>query len=79
MNIIYGSDYLTFNLFLPMVWRMKDVLASKYRDGNEYIKAMELKMYTNFEKYWCECNLLMAIAIVLNPRYKRCWYNFVFL
>lgn len=47
-----------------MVWRMKDVLASKYRDGNEYIKAMELKMYTNFEKYWCECNLLMAIAIV---------------
>jgi hypothetical protein len=23
MNIVFGSDYLTSNLFLPKVWRLK--------------------------------------------------------
>ncbi|XP_062170979.1 zinc finger BED domain-containing protein RICESLEEPER 2-like [Alnus glutinosa] len=67
-NIVSGSDYPTANLFLPEVWRMKEVLATKCKDENEYIKAMAYKMSTKFQKYWGECNLLMSIAAVLDPR-----------
>jgi len=69
-NIISGSDYPTVNLFLTEVWRVKDILAKKSRDENDFIKAMVMKMNIKFEKYWGKCNLLMAIAAVLNPKFK---------
>jgi hypothetical protein len=47
-NIVSGSDYPIANLFLPEVWRMKDVLTTKCGDGNEYIKSMARKMNTKF-------------------------------
>jgi hypothetical protein len=70
INIVSGSDYLTSNLFLPQVWRMKDILKSKCRDSNEYIQSMACKINVKFEKYWGDVNLLMRVAIVLDPRYK---------
>lgn len=65
-----GSDYPTTNLFLSDVWRIKEILDKKPRDENDYMKAMAVKMNIKFEKYWGECNLLMAIAAVLDPRFK---------
>jgi len=77
-NIVSGSDYPTANLFLPEVWRMKEGLATKCKDENEYIKAMAYKMSTKFQKYWGECNLLMSIAAVLDPRNKMTMIRFCF-
>ncbi|XP_062170981.1 zinc finger BED domain-containing protein RICESLEEPER 2-like [Alnus glutinosa] len=51
-NIVFGSEYPTSNLFLPEVWRIKEVLLLKCRDNNEYIRAMVSKMSNKFEKYW---------------------------
>lgn len=48
-NIISGSDYLTVNLFLIKVWRVKDILAKKSRDENDYLKAMVVKMNIKLE------------------------------
>ncbi|XP_042990537.1 zinc finger BED domain-containing protein RICESLEEPER 2-like [Carya illinoinensis] len=50
-NIVSGSVYPTSNLFLPEVWRMKEVLTAKSVDRNEYIQAMAKKMNEKFEKY----------------------------
>ncbi|KAG2694267.1 hypothetical protein I3760_08G134200 [Carya illinoinensis] len=69
-NIVSGSDYPIANLFLSEVWRMKDILGKKSRDENEYMKSMVRKMSAKFDKYWGECNLLMSIAAVLDPRFK---------
>ncbi|XP_028060061.1 zinc finger BED domain-containing protein RICESLEEPER 2-like [Camellia sinensis] len=77
-NIIYGSDYPTSNLFLTEVWRIKEILNEKSVDDNEYIRAMTLKMKVKFDKYWGECNLLMAMATVLDPRYKMILIDFCF-
>ncbi|XP_042950315.1 zinc finger BED domain-containing protein RICESLEEPER 2-like [Carya illinoinensis] len=77
-NIVSGSVYPTSNLFLPKIWRMKEVLTAKNVDRNEYIQAMTKKMNEKFEKYWGECNLLMAIAAVLDPRYKMVLIKFCF-
>jgi hypothetical protein len=53
-------------------------LATKCKDENEYIKAMTCKMSTKFQKHWGECNLLMSIAVVLDPRNKMTMIRFCF-
>ncbi|CAL5372511.1 unnamed protein product [Camellia sinensis] len=77
-NIISGSEYPTSNLFLAEVWRIKETLNERSVDDNDYIKAMALKMKKKIDKYWGECNLLMAIAAVLDPRFKLILVQFCF-
>ncbi|XP_059446001.1 zinc finger BED domain-containing protein RICESLEEPER 2-like [Corylus avellana] len=78
IKIVSGSDYPTANLFLPEVWRMKQVLTKKSEDENEYIRSMAQKMKLKFDKYWSECNLLMSIAAILDPRFKMMLIRFCF-
>ncbi|KAJ0966422.1 hypothetical protein J5N97_027560 [Dioscorea zingiberensis] len=39
---------------------------------------MTLLMRGKFDKYWGDCNILMAISAVLDPRYKMRLINFCF-
>ena len=77
-NVVFGNDYPTTNLYLPKVWRMKEILMIKCEDRNEYIRSMTTKMNVKFEKYWGESNLLMSIAAILDSRYKMKLINFCF-
>ncbi|XP_059461777.1 zinc finger BED domain-containing protein RICESLEEPER 2-like [Corylus avellana] len=77
-NIVSGSDYPTVNLFLPEVWQMKEVLQKKSNDENEYISSMARKMRIKFDKYWGECNLLMSVGAILDPRCKMMLIKFCF-
>ncbi|XP_038714748.1 zinc finger BED domain-containing protein RICESLEEPER 2-like isoform X1 [Tripterygium wilfordii] len=77
-NLISGSDYPTSNLFLSEMYRVKEVLKKRAMDNNQYIKAMVEKMNAKFEKYWGECNLLISIAAVLDPRCKMKLIEFCF-
>ncbi|KAA8531452.1 hypothetical protein F0562_006195 [Nyssa sinensis] len=58
--------------------RIKVLLNEKSVDDNEFIRAMALMMKAKFDKYWSECNLLMAIAGILDPRYKMIIVNYCF-
>ncbi|XP_031268523.1 zinc finger BED domain-containing protein RICESLEEPER 2-like [Pistacia vera] len=69
-NLISGSDYPTSNLFLKQVCTIKIMLDSKSRDGDQFIQTMIWKMKEKFDKYWGECNLLMSVAAILDPRLK---------
>jgi hypothetical protein len=77
-KIVSGSNYPTYNLFLPEVWKLRDVLGKKSKDANVYVRTMAEKMYLKFEKYWGECNLLMAVGAVLDPRFKLKLVQFCF-
>ncbi|XP_062144804.1 zinc finger BED domain-containing protein RICESLEEPER 2-like [Alnus glutinosa] len=50
-KIVSGSDYPTSNLFLPEIWRMKEVLTKKCDDENDYIRSMARRMKAKFDKY----------------------------
>ncbi|XP_075659050.1 zinc finger BED domain-containing protein RICESLEEPER 2-like [Castanea sativa] len=77
-NVISGSEYPTANIFLPEVWKIKEVLNEKSLDENDYISAMACKMKLMFDKYWGECNFVMAIAVLLDPWFKMTLINFSF-
>ncbi|OMP08079.1 hypothetical protein COLO4_06793 [Corchorus olitorius] len=67
-NIISGSDYPTSNLFLPELWIIKELIYDKCLSEMAWMKDMAEKMQLKFDKYWGECNLLISIAVVLDPR-----------
>ncbi|XP_061342930.1 zinc finger BED domain-containing protein RICESLEEPER 2-like [Gastrolobium bilobum] len=69
-NIISGSDYPTTNLYLPKVYMVKVVIDKAAEDSFDFMRGMTRFMKDKFDKYWGECNLLMAIANVLDPRCK---------
>ena len=66
--VISGSEYLTSNLYLPEVWRVKQVIDNAAEDHDLFMKEMAKPMKHKFDKYLGECNLLMAIASVFDPR-----------
>jgi hypothetical protein len=57
---------------------MKEILLLKCRDNNDYIRAVVSKMSNKLEKYWGSFNLLMALATVLDSRYKMKLIKFCF-
>ncbi|XP_073153391.1 zinc finger BED domain-containing protein RICESLEEPER 2-like isoform X2 [Henckelia pumila] len=77
-NIISGSEYPTANLFLNEVFRVIVVLDKRSCDEEEFIRKMVQKMKAKFDKYWGECNLLMAVGCVLDPRCKMRALEFSF-
>ena len=77
-TIVSESDYPIFNLFLPEVWRMKEIVDVEAGDRNEYIRLMAARMSDKFDKYWGDTNMLMALADVLGFRYKMKLINFCF-
>ncbi|WOL20040.1 zinc finger BED domain-containing protein RICESLEEPER 2-like [Canna indica] len=67
-RISLTSDLWTSNQ--TIVWKIKELLELTVVDDCEYMKAMTFKMKDKFDEYWGECNLLMTIASILDPRYK---------
>ncbi|XP_058746129.1 zinc finger BED domain-containing protein RICESLEEPER 2-like [Vicia villosa] len=68
--VISGSEYPTSNIYLAEVWRVRQVIDNTTKDTNSFMREMAASMKLKFDKYWGECNFLMAIASVLDPRSK---------
>ncbi|XP_073107182.1 zinc finger BED domain-containing protein RICESLEEPER 1-like [Elaeis guineensis] len=70
IEIISGTDYPTANLFLNEVYRVKVLLDKKSSFEDTFTRQLIAKLKEKFDKYWGKCNLLMAIAAILDPRCK---------
>ncbi|XP_042466348.1 zinc finger BED domain-containing protein RICESLEEPER 2-like [Zingiber officinale] len=70
-HIISGSEYPTSNLFLQEVQKIKSSLDTYAQHEDLFLKQLASKMKEKFDKYWGDCNLLMAITVVLDPTKKN--------
>ncbi|KAL0331669.1 UNVERIFIED_CONTAM: Zinc finger BED domain-containing protein RICESLEEPER 3 [Sesamum angustifolium] len=57
---------------------VKVLLDEKSLDNDGFIRDMVERMKINFDKYWGETNLLMSIAVVLDPMCKMKALEFCF-
>jgi len=68
--MFFGTSYPTGNIFFPKVCQIKLALMKWLNSSNYIIHQMAASMVLNFDKYWGVISGVMAIGIVLDPRYK---------
>lgn len=65
-----GSNFPTANVFFPDICNLRLKLRQWELSEHDFIREMAIPMRSKFEKYWEECCLVLAIAVVLDPRFK---------
>ena len=71
-------NYPTANTFFIKVCEIKEALYDWLICSNEVVSTMASSMLDKFDKYWSGCHIVMAITIVLDPRYKMKILEFYF-
>lgn len=70
-QLFSGTMYPTANVYFPKVCEMKLALTGWSDSSDSHlIKKMATSMLSKFNKYWNVVNGVMAVGIVLDPRYK---------
>jgi len=77
-KVLSGSLYPTANVFYPYIVTVKMELVKASKSRNEFLKAMANAMLDKFAKYWEEKNNVMALATILDPRWKMKFVAFCF-
>ncbi|KAL0282765.1 UNVERIFIED_CONTAM: Zinc finger BED domain-containing protein RICESLEEPER 1 [Sesamum angustifolium] len=65
-----GRKYPTSNVFFPDVCEIHLKMIEWEKSDYDYVRRMVSRMKQKFEKYWDECCLVLAIAVVFYPRFK---------
>jgi hypothetical protein len=69
-ELLSGTRYITANLFFPKICN-SFLAIRKWQSCNiPKVEEMSIKIKEKFNKYWSDVHGLMAIAAVLDPRYK---------
>lgn len=71
MTLAFSSTkYPTPNLYFPNVLKVRLLLKEQLASSDRFLKAMAVKMFEKFDKYWSDFSTIMGIAVVFDPRYK---------
>lgn len=70
-ELFSGTLYPTANLFFKGFCEIKFLLTDWCHSDDPTISSMATSMSFKFEKYWKKSNVALAIASVLDPRFKR--------
>ena len=69
-ELFSSTSYPTANLFFPKVCEIKIALNSWFTSTNDVIRSVAFKMLKKFDCYWNVIHGVMAVATILDPRYK---------
>ncbi|KAJ4723579.1 Zinc finger BED domain-containing protein [Melia azedarach] len=77
------TKYTTPNVFFPKFCELYMELIRWERSGNYHVRKIASSAKERFfEKYWCNSKLVLAIAVVLDPRFKmdivERWYKEIY-
>jgi len=60
----------TSNLFFHEAWKLQLELSNAINHEDQVFSSIAREMHERFDKYWKDCNLVLAIAVVMDPRFK---------
>nr|GMC60524.1 putative Zinc finger, BED-type [Ipomoea batatas] len=68
--VFSGTKYPTANLYFPAIFKARLTLEEQKNGDDLCMRNMVVQMFAKFEKYWSAFSLILAIAVILDPRYK---------
>ena len=78
-ELLSGTRYVTTNLFFPKICNIFLAIRKWQSSDIPVVEEMSTKMKEKFNKYWSDVHGLMAVATILDPRYKLQLLNALFL
>ncbi|KAK1562683.1 hypothetical protein Q3G72_015745 [Acer saccharum] len=72
------TKYPASNLFFPKVFSTYMFLKQNMESSDVFLKKMAIKMYKKYNKYWGEFSVILAIDLILDPRYKMMFVDFAY-
>ncbi|KAL1563788.1 zinc finger BED domain-containing protein RICESLEEPER 1-like isoform X1 [Salvia divinorum] len=69
-TIVVGNKYPTANIFFSEICDMHIQLIEWCRSPDDFLSSVALKMKDRFDTYWSKCSMALAIAAILDPRFK---------
>uniref|UniRef100_A0A803MNZ9 hAT-like transposase RNase-H fold domain-containing protein n=1 Tax=Chenopodium quinoa TaxID=63459 RepID=A0A803MNZ9_CHEQI len=73
-NVFSGTNYPTANVYFPNVLKIRLLLKEELENSDNFMHKMAARMNEKFAKYWTKFSIIMAVAVILDPRFK---YEFV--
>uniref|UniRef100_A0A0R0HSA4 HAT C-terminal dimerisation domain-containing protein n=1 Tax=Glycine max TaxID=3847 RepID=A0A0R0HSA4_SOYBN len=69
-NLISGTSYPTSNEYFMQVWKIEWLLRETLKCDDPVLQNMAVLMMEKFGKYWSDYNVILSIAMILDPRMK---------
>jgi hypothetical protein len=73
-----GTKYPTANLYFPAVFTIYVTLKQQLESKDVYKKSMTTQMLSKFEKYWSKFSVVLAILVILDPRFNLNFVNYIY-
>ncbi len=77
-NILTYTTNPTAITYFHEVWKIQTELARVLMSEDPFISNIATIMQEKIEKYWKDCSLVLAIAVVVDPRFKMKLVEFSF-
>ncbi|KAL8134704.1 hypothetical protein AgCh_009650 [Apium graveolens] len=73
-----GSQYPTSNLYFHGMYKIQSLISTKMQDESSILYETAFEMNEKFRKYWENYSLILSFAVILDPRYKLKFVEYVF-
>ncbi|KAA8541937.1 hypothetical protein F0562_023089 [Nyssa sinensis] len=77
-NILTATTYPTANTFFHEVWKIQLELTHAAMSDDPFTSNLIKPLQEKFDKYWKDSSLVLAIAVVMDPRFKMKLVEFSF-
>ncbi|RDX86835.1 Zinc finger BED domain-containing protein DAYSLEEPER, partial [Mucuna pruriens] len=77
-NILTTTTHPTAITFFHEVWKLQLDAARAVMNEDPFISNLNKIMREKIDKYWRECSLVLALAVVMDPRFKMKLVEFSF-
>ncbi|CAL5327640.1 unnamed protein product [Camellia sinensis] len=77
-NILITTTYPTANTFFHEVWKIQLELTHASMSEDPFISNLIKPLQEKFDKYWKDTSLVLASAVVMDPRFKMKLVEFSF-